>query len=518
MKQATQQCSRACRRRLAGTGSSAPTALCALVSALIFPTTGRASDVVAPRSDAAFEQDVQRESLAFVRSRAIDGVTGFDTASRTYTSRDGSTLEITLVGVVHIGDAAYYEEIVAELARHDVVLYESVLPRGAFGARGDTDLARQRATQDAMLFVRTLVARFNQETQRFPSDVTELRERIVARDTRLARPLDLALIDAWGRPISYTRTAEGFELRSQGSDGALGGQGTELDLVLGPMPEPDQFQADSHETTESVEQADLARKSGSATSETPKSESRDLYKELADALGVTLQVRSINYDRVGWEPADLPMEELLDRLWKRGERSFTLEMLSNDSGLQQGVVRFLLSLVSNSPSFKKMVVRALGQAGTRTQDGVGGEGALGDVDQRIILDERNDAVLDHLRLILQGPHRPSRIAIFYGAAHMPDFDRSLVGEFNMEAGPARWSTAMSVDEWSDAQIRERLEKFDNARTAILANDPQGAYPEAARIEWRIAALNARLEKRSKGTLGTSKPAETTNSRASASSQ
>jgi hypothetical protein len=417
-------------------------------------------------STTALAQEKDEPTSAFVRSRSIDGVTGFDTASRTYITSDGSLPEITLVGVVHIGDAAYYDAIVAELATHDLVLYESVLPRGAFGTRGDTELARQRATQDAMLFVRNLLAQFKRANERFPADAAALRAFIVARDTRLARPIDLAFRDAWGQPISYTLFDDEFELRSLGSDGKTGGQGTALDLVLGPIE-------DETRATNGVKQ----------------DKPRDLYKELADALGVTLQVRSINYDRVGWEPADLPMEELLDRLWRRGERSFTLEMLSNDSGLQQGVVRFLLSLVSNSPSFKKMVVRALGQAGTRS------EGALPDVDQRIILDERNEAVLDHLRMVLQSPNRPARIAIFYGAAHMPEFERSLETAFHMKAGAARWSTAMSVDEWSDTQIRERLRKFEEAHSDLLTSDANGAYPEAARIEWRMASLEKRLQAR-----------------------
>ena len=57
---------------------------------------------------------------------------------------------MSLVGVVHIGDRAYYDALVEELERSQVVLFESVLPRGAFGTRGSDDLERQRRTQEAM--------------------------------------------------------------------------------------------------------------------------------------------------------------------------------------------------------------------------------------------------------------------------------------------------------------------------------------------------------------------------------
>jgi hypothetical protein len=50
---------------------------------------------------------------------------------------------------------------------------------------------------------------------------------------------------------------------------------------------------------------------------------------------------------------------------------------------------------------------------------------------------------------------------------------------------------MSVDEWDATKINDRLTRFREARSAILAADPQGAYPEVARIDGRIAALEAR---------------------------
>ena len=79
-----------------------------------------------------------------MRSRAIDGVTSFETATRFYRRPDGTGPTVALVGVVHIGDANYYESLVKLLDSFDVVLYESVLPRGAFGTGGNTDLERQR--------------------------------------------------------------------------------------------------------------------------------------------------------------------------------------------------------------------------------------------------------------------------------------------------------------------------------------------------------------------------------------
>ncbi len=427
------------------------------------------------------------DASPFVRSRSVDGVTSFETATRTYRRANGDGPVVSLVGVVHIGDRAYYDALVATLASSEIVLYESVLPRGAFGTVGATDLERQRRTQDAMLFLRELLERFQKANGALPTSRAQWRAFVVGRDSRLARPFDLACRDGWNRELRLEFGEANTVLASRGADGVEGGTLCDLDLVL--------------ECERAREGAPPAGASPATTAPSPAAKSeprRDLYGELAAALGVSLQVRSIDYDRAGWEPADLPMEELLDRLWKRGEKSVTLEMLSNDNGLAQGVVRFLLSIVSDSPAFKKLVVKALASGGSR------GDSALGGVDQRIIIDERNDAVIEQLAQLLASPAAsstppssasstpPRSVAIFYGAAHMRDFEETLRRDFGLEPCDASWQTAMSVDEWDAAKISARLEQFRDARAAVLANDPLGAYPEVARIDGRIAALEARV--------------------------
>jgi len=426
--------------------------------------------------------DETASASAFMRSRTVDGFTAFETATRVYRRPDGGGPTVSLVGVVHIGDRAYYDEIVEILERSDLVLYESVLPRGAFGTRGRTDTERQRRTQDAMLFLRSLAERFERSSGRVPGSLAELRAYTVSRDTRLARPFDLACTDGWGRPLGYSSASGAYAFVSLGADGRIGGGDAGLDLVLPRLPQ----QARRHAGSDA--------EAGPARDE----DRRDLYGEFADALGVALQVRSIDYDRVGWEPADLPMEELLDRLWRRGERSATLEMLSNQDGLAQGLMRFFLSMVSDSPQFKKLVIQALGSAGDAVgRGGRGGRpersGALGAVDERIIIDERNDAVIDELAHHLAARVPPRSVAIFYGAAHMEDFEKTLRERWGLLPTDVVWSAAMGVDEWSEKRIRERIEGLEAARRGIESADPQGAYPACARIDWRLERLKRRLD-------------------------
>jgi hypothetical protein len=431
-------------------------------------------------SSAALAQsgEMATQASAFMRSRTTDGYNAFETATRVYRRPDGTGPVVSLVGVVHIGDRSYYDEIVGILGRSEIVLYESVLPRGAFGTRGRTDSERQRRTQDAMLFVRSLAEGFERANGRPAASLEELRAFTVARDTRLARPFDLACVDGWGRRLGYSAAGGAYAFVSLGADGASGGSDEALDLVL-PRLARLSAEAKAHELKPDEKQPD---------------ERRDLYKEFADALGVSLQVRSIDYDRPGWEPADLPMEELLDRLWRRGERSTTLEMLSKQDGFAQGMLRFLLSMVSESPQFKKLVIQALGGAGEAAGRAQGGRRAgLGEVDERIIIDERNDAVIDELAHLLGRPTPPASVAIFYGAAHMGDFEATLRERWGLEPAEVVWSSAMGVDDWSDKKVRERIAAIESAMKAIDEKDPAGAYPVCARLEWRLEQLRKRVK-------------------------
>jgi hypothetical protein len=167
-------------------------------------------------------------------------------------------------------------------------------------------------------------------------------------------------------------------------------------------------------------------------------------------------------------------------------------MLSEPNGFQQGILRFLLSMVSKSTGFKKLVIQTLGEAGERGAARGSGSRALGSVDQRLILDERNDAVIDRLRTLLTSESPPRSVAIFYGAAHMADFAETLEREFALVRGETTWSRAMSVDEWSADRISARIGVLERERNAIVAADPQGAYPACERWERRIDELRQRL--------------------------
>ena len=78
------------------------------------------------------------------------------------------------------------------------------------------------------------------------------------------------------------------------------------------------------------------------------------------------------------------------------------------------------------------------------------------------------------------------------AAHRRDFEATLRDEFGLVPDDIRWDRAMWVDEWNPKRIDEQIARFRASRAAIIAGDPEGSGPETARIDRRIADLEARL--------------------------
>ncbi len=411
----------------------------------------------------------------FVRGESFEKFAAFETCAVAYQRGDHTGPVVWLVGAVHIGDAEYYERLEQFLDGKELVLFESVLPRGAFGASGATDAERMRSTQDAMLFLRGILERFARENGHYPESLAQARAFASGEDSRLARPFDLSCVDAWGRALAYVSSDDAYTLSSFGSDALPGGSEHALDLVL---HERDDLRADAIATD-------------AAKSPQHRKPTGDLYKELADALGVTLQVRSIDYDKRGWLPADLPFEAVLDRLDAKGVHSVTVEMLTQEDSLLRGVVRLVLSVASKLPDFKRIVIEALGSAdgGARTSSGpkAGNSGEMS-----IIIDERNDAVLDRLRLVLQEPRPPASVAIFYGAAHMRHFDEKLRSDFGLvrSDGSLKAFRAMEVGELSIGQLQSRLRAATAALTGAeeWTSDRGGKKPSAK----RLAALRDRV--------------------------
>ena len=88
----------------------------------------------------------------------------------------------------------------------------------------------------------------------------------------------------------------------------------------------------------------------------------------------------------------------------------------------------------NPTKFKRMMAQQFEDAG--------GDVSLGGTINRLLVEDRNKACIKVLQQQLTAGKK--KIAIFYGAAHMPDFDKRLKEDFGMKRTESEWFSAWNL--------------------------------------------------------------------------
>ena len=97
------------------------------------------------------------------------------------------------------------------------------------------------------------------------------------------------------------------------------------------------------------------------------------------------------------------------------------------------------TILANSAATKKDFIRLLGPDMERLM--------------RVLIEDRNRIVMADLKEVLTRPDTPSSIALFYGAGHMDNMERALVGELGYKPAGEVWLPAFGVD-YADAGLTE----------------------------------------------------------------
>lgn len=357
-------------------------------------------------------------------------VIALEIAVQTFAHPSGEGPLIDLVGVAHIGESAYYEALQEVLDEYDLVLYESVKPAGTGGAGGETPAERIASTESALGFVRGLAEKHKAATNAWPEDVAALRTWAQGVDPRLPGFLDDAARDAWGNAIRLVVDGAFCRAESLGADGKPGGDGEARDLVA----------------------------NAAANAEPLSSGGDGIQAQLATALGLAFQLEAMDYGRDRWICSDMAADELNRALAARDVDFAVLEGTLAGSSLPArigkimlGLMRALDKFVDNaiSDTMKVMMIEMLGDP-AMLDVGLGQMPGLADV----LIDERNQVVMDDLEVILAAHPEAKRVAIFYGAGHMPDLGERLQDQRGYEPADAKWLRAMEVD-LTESSVRER---------------------------------------------------------------
>ncbi len=349
-----------------------------------------------------------------------------EVASRTFVPDDPARPTVVLVSVAHIAEHELYGQLQAVLDANDLVLYESVMPAGARGAGGGTDAQRARGTEAVMKFTAGSLYLFHHREQRYPDDLSELAEFAGRRDPRIAQWLATARTDGWGRRIAY-EVGEGgrrFVLTSFGADRAAGGAGADADIQV------------TSDTDLNAEFRDDGQD--------------NIQAELAKALGLAFQLDGIDYDRPHFRCSDMSMDQLQRAMKAEGLDMAPLEGSLGGSSLPGRIAVFFLRLMRTIDIFfdgviadvmKVMLIELFSDNAFMEQS----FRQFGEGFERVLIDQRNQIVIDDLRAILERERDIRSVAIFYGAAHMPDMAERLADQLGYRLDAEQWFTAFEVD-------------------------------------------------------------------------
>lgn len=176
-------------------------------------------------------------SADFLRKSDIAGSLELQAKFTTYRLEiGGRTIELDLVGIIHVADQRLYDEAKKVLSGVDVEFFEGLAPTGFYGLPfvDDPDFSAPevmvRQTRLRLYSLAKFAKDFFEKTGRHPVSMQELLGK-PGEENRYTISIAEAL-DSWGNPFVLTRDDQvrGPTFVSLGADGKLGGTGFDADL------------------------------------------------------------------------------------------------------------------------------------------------------------------------------------------------------------------------------------------------------------------------------------------------
>ncbi|MEM9416646.1 MAG: type II secretion system protein GspG [Planctomycetota bacterium] len=369
----------------------------------------------------AAAQDAEgfESSGPWTRNVVTEGdVIRLDIATRFLAPIDGEGPTIVLVGAVHVGDEAYYTALQHFLDGQDLVLYEGVGGPGEGEIEPGSDEDKAMRTDRRLKFLSAMVERYAEHAGQAPGALAALlADDGAVFDAMLMRKLRVASEDAWGRAVRVEVDEHSAitAVTSYGADGELGGEGADADLRY-----------------------EVALDDDAAPS---------LYDTIADVMGLSFQGERMLTDQATWVNSDMAWDEVASELGETNDAtSSMLEGLLNGEDpnivmVMKGMQQFLNASPMMRTMAKLMLVRTLGEADPAS--GIGE--AMGEGFDRVIIDLRNQVVIDDLKALLDEGTDAESIAVFYGAGHMADMEERAFEQLGYEVVGGFWLPAVTLD-------------------------------------------------------------------------
>jgi hypothetical protein len=369
-----------------------------LLFACVLATSGSGSEKVEP--------------LGWMRPVWNEAGGQLEIAARAYEPVDGGP-RVWLVGVIHIGEPAYYDAVESLLMDSDRTVFESVLPTGGLPPGGADDVERAEQTEVTADLLAGMLAGSQ------ASDWNGAIASLAADGPRMvgiARTLDR---DGWGRPWVLTRAEHGStrQLVSFGADGSPGGEGVSADIMV----------------------------EISATEPVPAD--GGLQRTMAESLGLVFQLDELPYGNMSWTPGDMSIDEVGAAFEARGERIEDLTDLLSEKGLVGGLVRGIFGMIPTLDAlFGGRVVDTIRVVLIET---LGNESAIngaltmqGPAFKEVLIDLRNERAMQITDSEIAANDELKSIAVLYGAGHLSGLAELLAERGDYTMVDERWLPAM----------------------------------------------------------------------------
>jgi hypothetical protein len=172
---------------------------------------------------------------------------------------------------------------------------------------------------------------------------------------------------------------------------------------------------------------------------------------LAKSLGLKFQLEAIDYTSPRFMNSDLCVHEVRDLLAEQegAAKGFEglLDAMQGDS-LLSGVMKLGLQLLGTSPKLQALGKLALIETLAAIQGDPSQIPGL-DRDTRklleVLIENRNQRVVDDLVPEMKRLRRSDSVSIFYGTGHMPDLEKRVRDQLGYRPAGELWLTAFSVN-------------------------------------------------------------------------
>lgn len=180
-----------------------------------------------------------------------------------------------------------------------------------------------------------------------------------------------------------------------------------------------------------------------------------LQDGMKSMLELDSQLEQVDYTRPNFVHADLSPDEMGEKMRERGDDALTVLLsatadLMREANRRERQARENPQAARRVPQFDPFSFFTDPQAGKKFKrtlaeefDAQGDQaGTLGPTLGVMLISDRNAAALKVFQKQLAAGKK--KIGIFYGAAHMPDFEKRLVADFGLKREKEEWLTAWDL--------------------------------------------------------------------------